>query len=127
MALTRDFKNTIRNRAQKDSDFRKALLIEAVNALLADEIDVAKSLLKDYINASILFEPLAKKVNKNSKSLQRMFSARGNPTAQSLFSVIRELQEAEGIKLTVSVHGVCDFFKSNKKTDVVANEVKQER
>lgn len=102
MALTRDFKNTIRDRAQKDADFRKALLIEAVNSLLADEIDVAKSLLKDYINASILFEPLAKRVDKNSKSLQRMFSASGNPTAQSLFSVIHALQEAEGIKLTVS-------------------------
>ncbi|KTD35574.1 hypothetical protein Lmor_1021 [Legionella moravica] len=63
MALTRDFKNTIRDRAQKDSEFRKALLTEAVNSLLADEIDVAKSLLKDYINASILFESLAKKVD----------------------------------------------------------------
>lgn len=102
MALTRNFKNTIRDRAQKDASFRKALLIEAINSLLADEVDVAKSLLKDYINASILFEPLAKQVEKNSKSLQRMFSARGNPTAQSLFSVIHALQEAEGITLTVS-------------------------
>ena len=42
MALTRDFKHTIRDRAQKDADFRKALLIEAINSLLADEIDVAK-------------------------------------------------------------------------------------
>lgn len=102
MALTRSFKNTIRDRAQKDPDFRKALLIESINSLLADEIEVAKSLLRDYINASILFEPLAKRVDKNSKSLQRMFSASGNPTAQSLFSVIHALQEAEGIKLTVS-------------------------
>ncbi len=31
-----------------------------------------------------------------------MFSARGNPTAQSLFSVIHALQEAEGIKHTVN-------------------------
>ena len=102
MALTRDFKSAIRDRAQKDAEFRKALLIEAVNSLLAGEIDPAKSLLKDYINASILFEPLAKRVDKNSKSLQRMFSARGNPTAQSLFSVIHALQEAEGIKLIVN-------------------------
>jgi len=102
MALTRDFKNTIRDRAQKDAGFRKALLIEAVNSLLADDIDVAKSLLKDYINASILFEPLAERVDKNSKNLQRMFSARGNPTAQSVVLVIHALQEVEGIKLTVS-------------------------
>jgi len=49
-----------------------------------------------------LFEPLAQRVGKNSKSLQRMFSARGNPTAQSLFAVIHSLQEAEGIALVVS-------------------------
>lgn len=102
MALARNFKSAIRDRAQKDAGFRKALLIEAINSFLADEIDVAKSLLKDCINTSILFEPLAKRVGKNSKSLQRMFSASGNPTAQSLFSVIHALQEAEVVKLTVS-------------------------
>lgn len=103
MALTKDFKTTIRERAKGDANFRQALLIEAVNSLLADEIDLAKSILRDYINATISFEPLALKVAKNSKSLQRMFSASGNPTAESLFSVISALQEAEGIKLTVSV------------------------
>ena len=103
MALTKDFKITIKERAQRDADFRQALLIEAINSLLADEVDVAKSLLRDYNNATIAFEQLAKRVDKNSKSLQRMFSARGNPTAQSLFSVISVLQEAEGIKLTVGL------------------------
>ncbi|KTC64944.1 Uncharacterised protein (plasmid) [Legionella adelaidensis] len=103
MALTSDFKKTIRDRAQNDKSFRQALLIEAVSELLADNLDVAKSLLRDYINATIAFEPLAKKIHKNSKSLQRMFSKSGNPTAESLFSVISVLQEAEGIKLTVSV------------------------
>lgn len=103
MALTKDFKKTVRDRAQQDSDFRQALLIEAVNSLLSNEIDLAKSLLRDYINATISFEPLAKRIHKNSKSLQRMLSASGNPTAESLFSVIDVLQEAEGIKLTADV------------------------
>jgi DNA-binding phage protein len=103
MALTKDFKTTVRDRAQHDSDFRQAMLIEAVNALLADEVDVAKSLLKNFINATISFEPLAELVHKNSKSLQRMFSISGNPTAESLFSVIGALQKAEGIKLTVGL------------------------
>jgi len=103
MALTKDFKNTVRARAQHDREYRHALLIEAVNALLSDEVDVAKTLLKDFINATIAFEPLAKRVHKNSKSLQRMFGPNGNPTAASLFSVIGALQEAEGIKLTVEV------------------------
>ena len=103
MTLTKEFKSTVRERAQRDANFRQALLIEAVNALLEDELDVAKSLLRDYINATISFAPLAKIVDKNSKSLQRMFSTSGNPTTESLFSVIHALQEAEGIKLQVKV------------------------
>jgi DNA-binding phage protein len=103
MALTRDFKNTVRERAKKDETFRRELLIEAINALLSNEIEVAKSLLRDYINATISFEPLAKRVHKNSKSLQRMFSASGNPTTESLFLVIDALQEVEGIKLQAGI------------------------
>lgn len=102
MALTKDFKINIKERAEKDIDFRRALLIEAINTLLNNEIDVAKALLRDYINATISFEPLAKQIDKNSKSLQRMFSTSGNPTMSSLFSIIHALQEAEGIKLSVN-------------------------
>ena len=103
MVLTKDFKLTIRERAQRDPDFRQAMLIEAVNELLADNIDIAKSLLRDYINATISFEPLAQRLSKNSKSLQRMFGPSGNPTTDSLFAVIHTLQNVEGIKLTVHV------------------------
>lgn len=103
MTLTKDFKVTVRERAQRDPMFRQAMLIEAVNALLVDDLDIAKSLLRDYINATISFAPLAQRVSKNNKSLQRMFSPSGNPTAHSLFSVIYALQKAEGIKLAVNV------------------------
>lgn len=102
MTLTKDFKVTVRERAQRDRNFRQGMLIEAVNCLLADDLDIAKSLLRDYINATISFEPLAQQVSKNNKSLQRMFSPSGNPTAHSLFSVINVLQKAEGIKLAVN-------------------------
>jgi DNA-binding phage protein len=103
MALTKEFKITIRERAQRDPEFRQAMLIEAVNELLADNIEIAKSLLRDYINATISFEPLAQRISKNSKSLQRMFGPSGNPTTDSLFAVIHTLQDVEGIKLTVRV------------------------
>jgi DNA-binding phage protein len=103
MTLTKNFRDTIRDRAHKDLRFRQAMLIEAVNALLGNELSIAKSLLRDYINATISFEPLAQQVSKNSKSLQRMLSPSGNPTANSLFSVIGALQNAEGIKLTVKI------------------------
>jgi len=103
MVLTRDFKQTIVLRAKNDPDFRRAMLVEAIDEFLADHIDVAKSILRDYINATIQFEPLAKKLHKNSKSLQRMLSATGNPTTNSLFAIIHTLQKKEGIRLGATI------------------------
>lgn len=90
-------------RAREDHQFRREMLREAVEALVNDEIDLAKSLLRDYINATIQFGPLADQLHKETKSLQRMFGPSGNPTARNLFSVIHLLQEAEGVKLRVCI------------------------
>ena len=51
--------------------------------------------------ATIGFEELAKEVNFPSKSLMRMLSAKGNPRADNLFSVISHLQKATGVHLAV--------------------------
>jgi DNA-binding phage protein len=58
-------------------------------------------MLRDYVNATVTFEDLAKQMGKSSKSLQRMLGLRGNPTAESLFGIIKVLQEAEGVQLAV--------------------------
>ena len=73
MALTKDFKDTIQARAQRDSAFRKALLQEGVECLLADDVDTGKAVLRDYINATIGFEELFRVFDKSSKNLMRMF------------------------------------------------------
>ncbi len=101
MALTRDFKDTVQVRVQQDAKYRKALLQEAVECLLADDINTGKAMLRDYINAAIGFEELEKRTAIPSKSLMRMFSPSGNPTAVKLFSVIACLQEQEGIHFEV--------------------------
>jgi len=53
MALTRDFKVTVRERLQRDPSFRVALRKEAVDCLLAGDVETGKSLLRDYVNAMI--------------------------------------------------------------------------
>ena len=106
MALTKDFKDTIQARAQRDSVFRKALLQEGVECLLAGDIDTGKAVLRDYINAMIGFEELSRVFDKSSKSLMRMFGPKGNPQASNLFAVIRYLQEQEGIHLEVKARKV---------------------
>lgn len=104
MALTRHFRETIQTRAQEDPEYRQVLLAEAMNCFLSGEIEIGKSLLRDYINATVGFEALAKAVGKPSKSLHRMLAPTGNPSTKSFFEIVRFLQQNEGVSLEVSTH-----------------------
>lgn len=101
MALTRSFKDTVHARVARDPAFKQALLTEGVNALLEGDIDTGKAVLRDYINATVGFEALSAATGTPAKSLMRMFSAGGNPTASNLFVVIGCLQTASGVTLEV--------------------------
>src|SRR3984893_8273723 len=102
MALTREFKETVKERAERDVAFRQALLTEAVEHRIAGEVEVCKAVLRDYINATVGFERLAKATGTPSKSLMRMFGPKGNPRANNLFGVIVMLQSVSGVRLAVS-------------------------
>jgi hypothetical protein len=101
MALTRDFKETIQARVERDSAFREELLREGVECLLSGDVDTGKAVLRDYINATIGFEELAGLTGKSPKSLMRMFGPRGNPQARNLFEIIGFLQKREGLHFKV--------------------------
>jgi DNA-binding phage protein len=103
MALTRDFRETVQARVARDATYRHALLAEAVNALLTGDLQAGKSVLRDYVNATIGFEALAAELGKPSKSLQRMLGTSGNPTAENLFAILKVLQEREAVQITVKV------------------------
>jgi DNA-binding phage protein len=102
MPLTRDFKETIKARAERDVAFREALLIEAVEQLLAGKLDIGKAVLRDYINATVGFEKLAKATGTPSKSLMRMLGPKGNPRADNLLQMIDKLQRVSGVHLEVA-------------------------
>ncbi len=102
MALTRGFRATLLERAQKDPEFRQAMLKEGVDTLLAGDVETGKAILRDYINAAVGFEPLAEATNIPAKSLMRMFGPKGNPRADNLFQIIKHLQAREGIHLEVA-------------------------
>jgi DNA-binding phage protein len=99
--MTRSFSATVRERATRDPGFRAALFSEAVQALLAGDLDDAKAALRAYINATIGFEKLAAATGTPVKSLMRMFGPSGNPTAANLSEVIRVLQKKTGVQLEV--------------------------
>ncbi|PYT26658.1 MAG: transcriptional regulator [Acidobacteria bacterium] len=101
MALTRDFKETIRARVARDPKFRKELLREGVESLVTGDIATAKTILRDYINATVGFTELAEATHIPSKSLMRMLGPTGNPRAENLFEVVSFLQHREGVRFQV--------------------------
>lgn len=101
MALTRDFRETVQARVQRDKKFRRGLLSDAIEAFLGDEAELGREILRDYINATIGFPALAEQTGIHAKTLHQMFGPKGNPTAAKLFAIIACLQEHEGVRLQV--------------------------
>jgi DNA-binding phage protein len=99
MGLTRDFKETIVERVQRDPDFAKALLDEAATLFLNGEPQLARLILRDLVNATIGFEGLALKVARPAKSLHRMLSKQGNPSMDNLAAILGALRKELGVEL----------------------------
>ena len=91
-------------RAAKDKKFCEAMLSEAINALLAGDVDLGKAMLRDYINAAVTFDVLSESMDKNPKSLMRMLSPKGNPTSRSLFMIFNSIQKLKKVHFRVAVY-----------------------
>jgi len=99
MALTRDFRKTMVERAERDPAFARALLNEAATLFLNGEPDTARLVLRDLVNATIGFEALAAKTDRPAKSLHRMLSANGNPSMDNLASILDVMSKRLGVEL----------------------------
>lgn len=102
MALTREFKDTIAARVQRDPRFREALFTEAINAFLGGDTATGKAILRDLVNATVGFEELAAQIDKPSKSLHRMLAPHGNPSTDNFFDIVSALQKKTRVKLRVT-------------------------
>lgn len=102
MALTRDFKETVLARVQRDGKYREALFTEAINAYLSGDTSTGKAILRDLVNATIGFEGLAAEIKKPSKSLHRMLAPRGNPNTENFFDIVSALQKKTRVRLRVT-------------------------
>lgn len=102
MALTREFRELVAARVQRDPAFAQALLCDAVSACLHGDLDAGKSLLRDFVNSTIGFEELGRRLAVPSKSLHRMLSRTGNPRSHTFFRMIVELGEVAGARIDAS-------------------------
>ena len=99
MALTRDFKQTVVDRVEREPAFAQARLDEAATLFLNGEPETARLILRDLINATIGFEQLATLTAKPSKSLHRMLSSTGNPSMDNLAAIFHAIRERLNVNL----------------------------
>ncbi|MFM6191504.1 MAG: DNA-binding protein [Planktothrix sp.] len=105
--ISRDFKETITARVQREPDFAMALFDEAVSLFLNGEPEVSRLILRDLVNATIGFEELALETSKPSKSLHRMLSAKGNPTMDNLTAIFDVLRRKLNVEIKVNIVASC--------------------
>ena len=104
MALTRNFKQTVIERIERDPEFAKALLDEAATLFLSGEPETARLILRDLVNATVGFEHLAALTDKPSKSLHRMLSPKGNPSMDNLAAIFDAIRAR--LNVGIEVHTV---------------------
>jgi DNA-binding phage protein len=102
MAKAKSFKELVQGRVKTDKKFAEAFLREGIDAMLSGDVDTGKTILRDYIKATVGFEKLGQATGAQPKSLIRMFGPRGNPQARNLFSVLGYLQKRAGVQLHVN-------------------------
>jgi DNA-binding phage protein len=102
MARTKSFQDLVHSQAKTDKKFAEALLREGIDAMLSGDMETGKTILRDYIKATMGFEKLGEATGAPPKSLIRMFGPRGNPQAKNLFNVIGYLQKRAGLQLHVT-------------------------
>ncbi len=101
MPLTRRFRETVVKRARNDAAFRAALVEEAVQNILAGDVETALGLLRDLVNATMGFDALAVATALPKTTLMRMLGPNGNPRADNLGSILKTLGSHAGMHIVV--------------------------
>lgn len=90
-------------RFKDDRTFGSTILLEAVRALLDDDVELTKGLLRRTVDAMVGFELLAQAMEGHPKSLVRMLSPNGNPSAKHLAAILTRLAQLQGVRFKISI------------------------
>jgi DNA-binding phage protein len=102
LSVTVPFQELVTKRVRQEPEFAAALLEEALERLVANDVVIAQLLLRDVVNGTIGFQALASATGLMEKSLMRMLSVKGNPQAKNLFSIIHALQQLNEVNLVIT-------------------------
>ena len=101
MKLTRSFHETVIARLRQDAEYREESLKVTIECLTDGETNVVKTMLRDYIEATIGFEKLASLIGKSPDSLKQMLHPDCDTGADDLFEIIGHIRKHEGVWLEV--------------------------
>ncbi len=101
MPLSKEFKELVVARAEKDPQFRRGLITEALSMILQGETIAGRLMIRDYINATGSMNDIAAKLGKQKPAIVRMLGPSGNPTLESFIPVVQACAEREQIELSV--------------------------
>lgn len=102
-ALNLDLSRAIFQRLQTRPMFRACILCETVRAMLDDNVQLTKGLLRRVIDATMGYEELAVRMDGHPKSLVRMLSPSGNPSATHLVGILTRVARANKVSFTVQL------------------------
>jgi len=101
MPLSREFKELVVIRAKEDPEFRRGLIIEAINMILDGEITAGRIMLRDYINATGSMDEICTELKKHKSAIARMPGPSGNLTLESIAPVIKACARREKMGLSI--------------------------
>ncbi len=112
MPLTRDFHDTVVERAKRDPEYRAEMLKAAMRCLIDLEPEIAKHHLRNYINATMGLDALAEATGKSKPNLSRMLGKEGSPSINNYFLILNVALKHEGIGGVV-----VDFVPKKRRTE----------
>ena len=69
MAKTKSFRDLVERHVKGDKKFAEALLREGIDAMLSGDLDTGKTIMRDYIKATVGFEKLGEATDTPPKTL----------------------------------------------------------
>ena len=101
--LHRRMSPLIYRRLRSDRTFGSVVLLEAVRALLENDVEMTKGLLRRFVDTTCGFSQLAEVVEGHPKSLVRMLGPKGNPSAERLMAILTLLASVHGVRFDVRI------------------------
>lgn len=114
--LHRKMSPLIFRRLRDDRTFGSVVLLEAVRALLDNDVALTKGLLRRFVDTNCGFAQLAEIAEGHPKSLIRMLGPNGNPSARRLLAILTLLADLHGVRFNVELGPHCDRSASTTST-----------